>query len=129
MKTTFPSTLLRPQPRAELSSLFNHGRQVGVTRSSSGYIPIYQPWTPERTHQQRMANLDAVTIHVTDNTIYDRHPLRRIYSRADITPRKARLERERRETHAAIKSVAFSVAGAIILAAGALAGFFLSSIN
>lgn len=130
MKRTFPSPLIRPQPRAELSSLFNTRRQVGVTSSTSGYIPIFAPWTkPERTHQERMANLDSVTIHVTDNTIYDRHPLRQSYARGDMTPRKARIERERRETHAAIKSVAFSVAGAIILATGVIAGFFLSSIN
>jgi len=103
---------------------------VTWSESSQDYVPVYKPTPkPGRTHQQRMANLDAVTIHVRDNTIHDRHPLRRIYSNADITPRKARLERERRETHAAIKSVAFSVAGAIILAAGALAGFFLSTIN
>lgn len=80
-----------------------------------------------RTHQQRMANLDDVTIHVTDNTIYDRHPLRRIYSRADVTPRKARLDRERREVENSIRSVASAVIGAIILGAGIIAGFALSS--
>lgn len=130
MKRTFPSPLIRPQPRAELPSLFTTRRQVGVTSSTSGYIPIYQPWAqPERTRQQRVANLDAVTIHVTDNTIHDRHPLRRIYSRADVTPHKARLERERQESHEAVKSVASAVIGAIILGAGIIAGFALASLN
>lgn len=82
-----------------------------------------------RTHQQRMASLDAVTIHVTDNTIYDRHPLRQSYARGDMTPRKARLERERQEAANSIKSVASAIIGAIILGAGVIAGFFLSSLN
>lgn len=132
MKRELPSPLFRHQPKTDIPSLFNTRRQIGITRCPSGYgyVPIFAPWQDsDRTHQQRMANLDAVTIHVTDNTIQDQHPLRRIYSRADVTPRKARIERERQEIGVAIKSIASAIIGAIILGAGIIAGFFLSSLN
>jgi hypothetical protein len=105
-------------------------RQVGVTHDGQGYVPIYAPIvTRERSHQERIANLDRVTIHVTDNTVRDNHPVRRMhFAHGDLTPRKERLMRERSEAEQSIKLVASAVSGAIILAVGIIAGFCLSSI-
>ncbi len=141
MKRTFPHPLIRPQPQAKLSALFRVTTPPIVTPAAVKVEPLKAPESAPpsvKLAKRTVTDLDSITIHITDNTesglpghtiIKDRHPLRRIYSQADMTPRKERLARESAEVRSAIKSVAISLAGAIVLAAGVIAGFFLSSIS